>query len=367
MKRIAWINSDSFRDTDIPIIRLLCNEYEVDYYLVLNCHGTANIDFLKELTKDFPNFKFIPINGMYRLRSLKYANLIFDVLSKIHKAKYDKVFTGIKEDLYMSLLYPLFINKKRSIYMLHDAERHPNAHFSLAETIATITNRIIQGASSVKMLFSKEQNDIFKRLYPTQKSFFINKPCAFFGTPTIKKEPISKCCNFLFFGSIGAYKNIEVLIEAIENLHAKGIRNFKVNIIGKSYYEEWKSHIKTSSLFNLDIRGFEDSEIPNLFENNHFLVLPYKQATQSGPFSLALKYNIPVIASDIDVFKNQIIDGETGYVFEKGNVLSLEDVLLNCINMTDDNYYVMQNNVLGHYNKLFDESLIFKEILNVID
>ena len=54
-----------------------------------------------------------------------------------------------------------------------------------------------------------------------------------YGESTIevnKKE--ERTFRFLFFGNIVAYKRVDLLIEAANILHDRGIENFKVRIAG---------------------------------------------------------------------------------------------------------------------------------------
>jgi len=45
------------------------------------------------------------------------------------------------------------------------------------------------------------------------------------------------------------------------------------------------------------------------------LVLPYTHIFQSGVLFLACSFGLPVIAADVGSLKDEIIEGETGFVF----------------------------------------------------
>ena len=48
-------------------------------------------------------------------------------------------------------------------------------------------------------------------------------------------------------------------------------------------------------------------------------MLPYKHIFQSGVLFLAHSFGVPVIASDVGSFREDIRDGQAGLVFEPGN------------------------------------------------
>lgn len=71
--------------------------------------------------------------------------------------------------------------------------------------------------------------------------------------------------------------------------------------------------IGNTSNITAEFRRIDDEEIPELFTKSDYLVLPYEDVAQSGPHMIAYNYNLPVIASDIDGFKERVVDGENGF------------------------------------------------------
>ncbi len=366
MKRIAIINNECFRDPDIALIEILQNDYEIDYYVILDKEGVADIEYLKSITRDFKNFRLYPVNGIYRRRSLKYAALSCSILKEIKKRQYYKILTGIKEDIFMSLLFFLFVKRSSTIYMLHDAEIHPYKGVDLTKLIGSYTDKIFIYYAKTIMLFSKEQLEILKSRYPNCKAAAINKPCIFYGASSIDKPRIEKQCRFLFFGNISYYKNIEVLIRASERLNKHFHGRFTVSVIGRESYKEWRNSIETPSVFNLDIRGFSDKEIPNIFESHHFLVLPYKQVTQSGPLTLSLQYHIPPIASNLGIFKSCIKNGKNGFLFDSHDEYELENVMKKCIQLNGEEYNEMRCEVAKTNDIFLNKQLIRNQLLTII-
>jgi len=53
------------------------------------------------------------------------------------------------------------------------------------------------------------------------------------------------------------------------------------------------------------------------------LVLPYKEIFQSGVLFLAYTFGLPVVATDVGSFREDIVDGSTGFLCEPGNPAEL--------------------------------------------
>lgn len=107
---------------------------------------------------------------------------------------------------------------------------------------------------------------------------------------------------------------------------------FVIRIAGKGrLWNTCKYLIRHPEAFELDIRRIPDEEIPNLFATSHYIVFPYKAVTQSGPLRIAYGYDIPVIASDLEGFKESVEENVTGVLFKSENVESLVEVMRRAI------------------------------------
>ena len=52
------------------------------------------------------------------------------------------------------------------------------------------------------------------------------------------------------------------------------------------------------------------------FKAADVLILPYSHVFQSGVLFLGYSFGLPVIAADVGTLREEIIDGETGFVFK---------------------------------------------------
>src|SRR5206468_12786006 len=125
----------------------------------------------------------------------------------------------------------------------------------------------------------------------------------------------------LLFGKIKPYKGVETLLEAARKVRKKLGNKFRVIIAGKGSKTFLDSLLRTDDLeyIHIENRFIPDIEIPKLFRNARFLVLPYIDASQSGVMSLAYTFSKPVIVSNVGSIAEYVEHGVTGLVFEPGD------------------------------------------------
>jgi glycosyltransferase involved in cell wall biosynthesis len=57
------------------------------------------------------------------------------------------------------------------------------------------------------------------------------------------------------------------------------------------------------------------------------LVLPYKEIFQSGVLFLAYSFGLPVVATDIGSFREEIIEGRTGFLCRPGDPIDMAQTI----------------------------------------
>jgi D-inositol-3-phosphate glycosyltransferase len=126
----------------------------------------------------------------------------------------------------------------------------------------------------------------------------------------------------LFFGRITPYKGLEYLIAAFRNVVAGG-EKYRLIIAGRpDRCEEYWSAIRK------DIREevqqgrvllrdefIPDDETEVYLKAADVLVLPYRDIYQSGVLFLGHSFGLPVLAADVGSLRDDIVEGETGFLF----------------------------------------------------
>jgi len=67
------------------------------------------------------------------------------------------------------------------------------------------------------------------------------------------------------------------------------------------------------------IEYIPDEETELFFKAADVLILPYTRVFQSGVLFLGYSFGLPAIASDVGPLKEEIIEGQTGFVFKPQN------------------------------------------------
>ena len=135
----------------------------------------------------------------------------------------------------------------------------------------------------------------------------------------------------LFFGRIRPYKGIEHLLAAFHILAANH-SDYRLVIAGepKKGSEEYRNQIEqtvktefTSGQIIMKIQFIPDEEMEVYLKAADVLALPYKEIFQSGVLFLAYSFGLPVVATDVGSFREEIVEGRTGFLCEPGDPAEL--------------------------------------------
>lgn len=129
----------------------------------------------------------------------------------------------------------------------------------------------------------------------------------------------------LFFGHLETRKGVQVLIEAAERLQGNRAHHFVIaggrdaNDGSDAYRDALSRAAKLSNVTLLDQRiPFE--EVERFFVAADAVALPYLEGTTSGVLKLALAFGIPVIATPVGDFPEQVPEGGGVFIEQDGDV-----------------------------------------------
>jgi glycosyltransferase involved in cell wall biosynthesis len=141
--------------------------------------------------------------------------------------------------------------------------------------------------------------------------------------------------TILFFGRIGPYKGLEILVPAFERV-AAGNPAYRLIIAGKpkegceTYVAKVEEAIARSPNRERVTRRIEfipDEETEMYFKAADVLVLPYRDASQSGVLVLGYSFGVPAIATDVGAFALDVVEGRTGFLCRAGDPVALGDTI----------------------------------------
>ena len=144
----------------------------------------------------------------------------------------------------------------------------------------------------------------------------------------------------LFFGQIKKVKGVNILLRAFAKIKEKHPEVFLViaGSVWKADFTECEDIIQANDFadsLRTDIRYIPDEEVKFYYSAADITVLPYTEVYQRGVIQLAYGYGKPVVASALPAFTQFVIEGETGFIAEPGDVNSLADALLRAVAKKD--------------------------------
>lgn len=361
MKKICWITPDCFLDTDMGVVPSL-KGVNIHWIVLFNLKDNR----YKE--EDFQKLKneHLTIEFLYNKSRARYPQTIFYYLriKKIIKREKPNIiyFNVMPSNPYILPLY-FWLPKDKTIFTAHDGR--VTASMSFSHIIKFGFYKAYRSVKHVNM-FSHYQASIFNKNFPGKDVTIIPLGLKNFGKPTISKR--KDCIGFVFFGTIHFEKNLDLLIEAANQLVEEGLSGFKVSINGM-WRVDWKPEdkIRHPDYFELNIANIANDDIPNIFEFNHYAVYPYKNMSQSGSLKCAFYYNIPVIVSDLPGFTDEVEDGIDGFIFKSDNVIDLKRVMRECILRTPQEYTILKNNMGNHIKEKYDDQIVLQKYLDMFN
>ncbi len=191
------------------------------------------------------------------------------------------------------------------------------------------------------------KNDVLK---------FSQKPCVLsphpmfdnFGKPVSREEALQKMnlsADFrylLYFGIIRHYKGLDLLLEAFADGRLK---KFPVKlIVSGEFYEDSKPYLDIIEKHHLHDRIIlktdfvPDCEVANYFCSADLIVLPYRDATQSGVTQIAYHFTKPMLVTNVGGLSEIVPDGKSGYVVTP-NSQAIADALVDFFETKTPEYF----------------------------
>jgi D-inositol-3-phosphate glycosyltransferase len=186
------------------------------------------------------------------------------------------------------------------------------------------------------VLSRKVQKDLISLIPAARNKFLVHPIYSVFGD-SVEKSAAKKHLNIneektiLFFGFIRDYKGLDNLLEAMALLKDK--INLKLIIAGEFYSNEDK-YKKLIAKLEIENRLFlftdfiPTSDVKYYFSSCDAVILPYKDATQSGIVQIAMNFKKPVIATNVGGLGEVILNNKTGFIVEKESPKDLADAIL---------------------------------------
>ncbi len=187
--------------------------------------------------------------------------------------------------------------------------------------------RYFLAACDAFVAMSKKVLDDLRLLEPQKPARIISHPLYDnFGNALTRQE----ACEYLgisphkkyvlFFGLIRHYKGLDLLLEAMSDPRLAQ-KDLNLIVAGEFYEDITPYHQLIDRLGIAPRLLLKAGFVPNEWVRYYFcaadvVVLPYRNATQSGIAPMAYHFNIPMIVTNVGGLPETVKNEETGYVVE---------------------------------------------------
>lgn len=357
-KTLVYVNPIFYFDTDCTVLYHLTKEYHVIWYPIAHASYPMKKYTMDDLKQYAINngIEYKPYYMDCRMRSLKSFAYYFRLVKDVKRQNADIVFTSIP-NLHWHLWAFIILGKKNLIQGIHDVELHSNIRLRSAFSLMnSFRCRLYQ----YYVTYSKSQQQLLKQRFG-KESVCVGMSVKDYGSPILRQPFFSGKIKLLFFGTISQYKGLDILIDAMEQCYSDGISNLQLSICGNgTFWDECRQHLKTPQLYDLQIRFIENEEIADIMSAHHFLVLPYRDVTNSGPMMIGLNYKLPLIAPDMGCFKDVYSD-KTGFLYKQGYLSET----LNKISCIDKDIYQSMKNACDNLYQEYTEEAVANRYLDL--
>lgn len=184
--------------------------------------------------------------------------------------------------------------------IVHDATAHPGDALSFT---MLDQRRLLRGASVLITLSGHVAADLQAQNF-TQPIIQLWHPAFAFGPPPAPALAHGGKPRLLFFGRLLAYKGIDLLAEALARLGPE--LAFTLRICGDGPPSPVLAQLDAMKGVEVDRRWIAESELPGLLAWADGLVLPYREASQSGVAAAALAQGRYVLATNVGGLAEQL-------------------------------------------------------------
>ncbi len=296
--------------------------------------GTANNSLTQNESRYYRGIRIITI---LTINKKSFDAIIYSFLATLRAifGRYDLIHYHAEGPSAMLIIPHLL--KIRTISTIHGLDWQRAKWGGLATKYLLLGEKIAAKYADEVIVLSKSIQDYFMKTYNRETHYIPNgviDPLPIEADVIEKKYGLKRNDYYLFLARIVPEKGLHYLLEAYRNLDT----DIKLVIAGgSSHSDEYLEKIK--SLVELDNRiimtGFVDGqEREELFSNCRAYILP--SDVEGMPLSLleAMSYARKCIVSNIP--ENTEVIKDNGYVFEKGNSISLLHQLQILLEVEDD-------------------------------
>jgi glycosyltransferase involved in cell wall biosynthesis len=266
-----------------------------------------------------------------RQRSLSNIPFLWRLSKRIKGWKPDLVHI-LNESNVWSWLLVAFLQFKPVITTVHDVTLHPGD--SSSRRVPRLFARALIRRSDAIIVHGDALREFAIHHLPVSPERIFVAPLV---SPHIPPDCFHGDANrtsalgefrILFFGRIYEYKGLKYLFEAFSTVKAK-LPGARLIIAGRG--DDPLRYLQSKQILSsVDIldRFIPRQEVEKLFSEADLLVLPYIEASQSGPLMIAMAFGTPVVATDVGAMSEVVRSTGMGLIVPPQNAAALATAII---------------------------------------
>lgn len=279
-----------------------------------------------------PNSRNIEVKTFHNIKKSWYKRLVFDFISG------RKIINKLHPDIYISLqnTATIGVNCEQLVYLHQSLPYQTEKNFSFfkkKERKLAVYQKII--GRVFNCLFKKTNSDIIVQSNWMKNNLSKKVNNKIFVIPPSIKYPVKTefknnynfdeiCRTFFYPASDFVYKNHTVIFDAVEKLHSRGFKHFKVILTLE------KKNVKHQNLYKF-LGNISREQVFDFYSKSTLLFPSYIE-TYGLPLQEAQMFGHPIIAADTK-FSNEVLKNYNNkFFFDRNDSDKLADIMAQILN-----------------------------------
>ncbi len=203
----------------------------------------------------------------------------------------------------LAMLAALRLVGAQSVVMVHDADAHPGDGLPFQ---MWLQRRLCRGATGLASLSSHVAARLREQGLVRGRLIELTLPPLGYGVAPV--QPHGGPLRLLHFGRLLPYKGLDMLAEALVGLEARA--DLVVRVVGSGPESAELDALRALPNVTVENRWVPEDEVGSLLGWADALVLPYREASQSGVAAAALAAGRAVVSTNVGGLAEQLRDSD---------------------------------------------------------
>ncbi|OUI79325.1 hypothetical protein HK18_01815 [Commensalibacter intestini] len=260
---------------------------------------------------DFPIKTYTSVGG-YIWRILQAPFLINSLYKYIRQNKIDIAICTMPGPMDLVMAIALKFLNIPYIVVVHDVYPHPGDGYVFQHFL----QKILIKKSRLTVTFSKY---VFKQLLavnfvPNSQIIEGWHPPFSYTTKSGTQYPVGKEVKLLNFGRLLLYKGLDLLEEALDQVSHQ--KPYTLRVVGHGPKNAVLDRLNKRSNVSVENRWVPEEEIAELMHWADVVILPYREASQSGIAATALAFGKPILITNVGGLSEQFNQEDLVFICE---------------------------------------------------